>query len=97
LRQFWSIVLPLCRPALAALATLEFNWLYNDFLWALVLMSTGSKRPITSALNNLQGDFFTNSNLLAAGSLIVALPTMVVYFALQKHFVSGLTLGSTKG
>jgi multiple sugar transport system permease protein len=97
LRQFWSVVLPLCRPALAALATLEFNWLYNDFLWALTLMSTGDKRPITSALNNLQGDFFTNSNLLAAGSLIVAVPTMVVYFALQKQFISGLTLGSTKG
>jgi multiple sugar transport system permease protein len=60
-------------------------------------MSTGSKMPITSALNNLQGDFFTNNNLLAAGSLIVALPTMIVYFALQKQFVGGLTMGSTKG
>lgn len=97
LRQFWFITIPLCRPAFAALATLEFNWLYNDFFWALVLMSTGAKRPITSALLNLQGQFFTNNNLLAAGSLIVALPTMVVYFALQKQFVAGLTLGSTKG
>jgi len=97
LRQFWSITMPLCRPAFAALATLEFNWLYNDFFWALVLMSTGNKRPITSALNNLQGEFFTNNNLLAAGSLIVAVPTMVVYFVLQRQFVGGLTLGSTKG
>jgi multiple sugar transport system permease protein len=96
LKQFWSVVMPLCRPAFAALATLEFNWLYNDFFWAMVLMSTGDKRPITSALNNLQGDFFTNNNLLAAGSLIVALPTMIVYFALQKQFVGGLTMGSTK-
>jgi multiple sugar transport system permease protein len=97
LRQFWFLIMPLCRPAFAALATLEFNWLYNDFFWAMVLMSTGSKMPITSALNNLQGDFFTNNNLLAAGSLIVALPTMIVYFALQKQFVGGLTMGSTKG
>ena len=56
LRQYFGIILPLCKPALAALATLEFTWIYNDFLWAIVLMSSGDKRPITSSLNNLQGD-----------------------------------------
>lgn len=96
-RQYWKVTLPLCRAPLAALATLEFTWIYNDFLWALVLMTTGSKRPITSALQNLKGQFFTDNNLLAAGSLIIALPTMIVYFALQRHFVRGLTLGATKG
>lgn len=96
-KQFTSIIMPLCRPPLAALATLEFTWIYNDFLWALVLMSTGDKRPITSALNNLKGEFFIDNNLLAAGSLIIALPTMIVYFALQKQFISGLTLGANKG
>ncbi len=94
---FWRVILPLCRPALAALATLQFTWIYNDFFWALLLMKTGDKRPITSALNNLQGLFFTNNNLLAAGALLVAIPTIVVYIALQRHFVRGLTLGSTKG
>ena len=54
-RQFFGIILPLCRPALAALATLQFTWIYNDFLWAVVLIQSGEKRPITSALNNLQG------------------------------------------
>jgi multiple sugar transport system permease protein len=96
-KQYWKVTLPLCRPALAALATLEFTWIYNDFLWALVLMSTGDKLPITSALNNLQGQFFTDYNLLAAGSVLVALPTVVVFFALQKHFIAGLTLGANKG
>ena len=57
-----------CKPPLAALATLEFTFIYNDFFWALVLMFTGDKRPITSALNNLQGQFFTDNNLLAAGA-----------------------------
>jgi multiple sugar transport system permease protein len=52
---------------------------------------------VTSALNNLRGQFFTDTNLVAAGSIIVALPVLVVFFALQKQFVSGLTLGSTKG
>jgi len=96
-RTYRSVILPLCKPPLAALATLEVTWIYNDFFWALVLMPTGAKRPITSALNNLQGQFFTDTNLLAAGSVLVALPTLIIYFVLQRQFVRGLTLGSTKG
>ncbi len=96
-RIYWSVILPLCRPALAALTTLEFTFIYNDFFWALFLMKSGDKRPITSALNNLQGQFFTNFNELAAGALLAAIPTILVYIALQKQFVRGLTLGSTKG
>ncbi len=69
-RVWWSIIMPLCRPALAALATLEFTFIYNDFFWALMLMKSGDKRPITSALNNLQGQFFTDFNLLAAGGYL---------------------------
>jgi multiple sugar transport system permease protein len=94
---FRRVILPLTRPALAALATLQVTWIYNDFFWALVLMRTGSKFPITTALNNLRGQFFVDNNLIAAGALLVALPTLIVYFALQKHFIGGLTLGSTKG
>ena len=96
-RQYFKIILPLCRPALAALATLEFTFIYNDFLWALILINNGSKRPITAALNNLQGEFFTDNNLLAAGALMTAIPTVLVFAALQRHFVNGLTLGSNKG
>jgi multiple sugar transport system permease protein len=96
-RQYRQIVLPLCRPALAALATLEFTWIYNDFFWATVLMQTGANRPITAALNNLTGEFFTDNNLISAASLIVAVPTLVVFFVLQRQFVSGLTLGASKG
>ncbi len=96
-RQYWSVIMPLCRPVLAALATLEFTWIYNDFLWAVVLMKSGDKRPITSALANLSGQFFTDNNLVAAGSILIALPTMLVYFVLQKHFIGGLTLGASKG
>jgi multiple sugar transport system permease protein len=96
-RVWWNIILPLCRPALAALATLEFTFIYNDFFWALMLMKSGDKRPITSALNNLQGQFFTDFNLLAAGALLAAIPTLLVYIALQRQFIRGLTLGATKG
>ncbi|WP_405919539.1 carbohydrate ABC transporter permease [Streptomyces longwoodensis] len=96
-RLYWQITLPLCKPAMAALATLLSIWIYNDFFWALVLISTGDNMPITSALNNLSGQYFTDPNLVAAGALLTAIPTLIVYFLLQRQFVSGLTLGSAKG
>ena len=96
-RQYWQLTMPLVRPALAALATLQVTWIYNEFFWATVLLSRGDKFPVTSALNNLRGQFFVDTNLVAAGSIIVALPVLIVFFVLQKQFVSGLTLGSTKG
>lgn len=96
-RQFWQLTLPLCRPALAALATLQVTWIYNEFFWATVLVQSGDKLPVTSSLNNLRGQFFVDYNLLSAGSIIVALPPILVYFVLQKQFVAGLTLGATKG
>jgi multiple sugar transport system permease protein len=95
--RYWRLTVPLCRPALAALATLLTTWIYNDFFWAITLMVTGSKRPITSALANLQGQFVSNQNLIAAAAVMAAIPTLVVYILLQKQFIAGLTLGATKG
>ncbi|MEU6074271.1 carbohydrate ABC transporter permease [Micromonospora sp. NPDC047074] len=96
-RQYWQVTMPLCRPALAALATLEVTWIYNEFFWATVLMRTGDKFPVTSSLNNLRGEFFTDNNLVSAGSVLVAIPTLVIFFLLQRQFVRGLTLGASKG
>jgi multiple sugar transport system permease protein len=95
--HYFRVMLPLLRPPLASLGVLMITWIYNDFFWALVLMSNDSKRPITSALGRLQGEFVTDYNLLAAGAMIAALPTLIVFFVLRKQFVGGLTLGSTKG
>lgn len=97
LRQYWQIVLPLCRPALAALSVLQVTWVYNNFFWAVAFMRTGDKLPVTSSLQNLRGQFFTDYNLLSAGSVIVAIPTLVIFFVLQRHLRAGLTLGATKG
>jgi multiple sugar transport system permease protein len=96
-KQFYRIILPICRPPLAALATLEFTWIYNDFFWAVVLVSKGNDRPITSSIKNLSGQFLTDDNLVAAGSMLIALPTLIVYLILQKQFIGGLTLGANKG
>ena len=96
-KQYWQIIMPLTLPALAALATLEFTWIYNDFFWAVVLEQQGADRPITSSLANLGGQFFTDDNLIAAASMYVALPTLIVYLALQRYFIAGLTIGAEKG
>jgi multiple sugar transport system permease protein len=98
LSQFFRVILPLCRAPLAALATLEFTWIYNDFFWALVLLiGSPELQPITTALNSLNGTYFTNDNLKAAGALMAAAPTIAVFVALQRYFVGGLQLGATKG
>jgi multiple sugar transport system permease protein len=97
LRIWAGIVMPLCKPAIAAMATLEFTFIYNDFFWALFLMSTQDKRPITAALNTINGQYYTDYNLLAAAALLAAVPTILVFLALQRYFISGLSLGSTKG
>jgi multiple sugar transport system permease protein len=95
--RYWRLTLPLCRPAMAALATLLTTWIYNDFFWAITLISTGNKRPITSALANLQGQFVSNQNMISAAALMAAVPTLAVYVMLQKQFIAGLALGSSKG
>ena len=96
-RHYWNVILPLLRPPLAALSVLMTTWIYNEFFWAVVLIKSDNKRPITSALGRLQGEFVTDFNLLAAGAIMAALPTLIIFFILKRQFVSGLTLGSTKG
>jgi multiple sugar transport system permease protein len=60
-------------------------------------VQTGSRLPITTAINNLKGEFVNNYNLIAAGAMITVIPTLIIYFVLQRQFVAGLTLGASKG
>ena len=96
-RQYSEIIMPLCRPALAALGTLEVIWIYNDFFWPLLFIQSGDRLPITTGVKNLQGTFLSNYNLIAAGATITVIPTLVVYLLLQRQFIAGLTLGASKG
>ncbi|GAA3440309.1 carbohydrate ABC transporter permease [Kutzneria kofuensis] len=93
---FWRIILPLTRPALASLAALAFTWVFNDLLWSITVIRTDSKMPITSALLGLQGQYVSQWNVIAAGSVIAAIPTVAVFLRFQRHFVAGLALGAVK-
>jgi len=93
---FWRIVLPLTRPALASLSALAFTWVFNDLLWSITVIRTDTKMPITSALLGLQGQFVSQWNVIAAGSVIAAIPTVAVFLRFQRHFVAGLALGAVK-
>ncbi|MZD08583.1 ABC transporter permease subunit, partial [Streptomyces sp. SID5785] len=93
---YWRIVLPLARPALAALGALSFTWIFNDLLWAISVLRTETRMPITASLLNLQGQYVSQWNVIAAGSVIAAAPTVLVFLRFQRHFVAGLNLGAVK-
>lgn len=95
-RIYWQIMLPMSLPSLAALATLEFTWIFNDYLWAIILIQTDSLKPVTAGLASLQGQYTTNWPVITAGSLIAIVPTVIVFAFLQRYFIAGLTLGSGK-
>ena len=94
---FLFIIVPLVRPALAALAVLVFTFIWNDFFWALILVQSDEVRPVTAGLNALRGQWLASWHLISAGSIIAALPPVMMFFLMQKHFVAGLTLGANKG
>ncbi|MEX3955234.1 carbohydrate ABC transporter membrane protein 2 (CUT1 family) [Trinickia symbiotica] len=94
---FFRIVLPLVRPALAALGILVFTFVWNDYFWALCLTQGDDAAPITVGVAALRGQWTTAWNLVSAGSLLAALPSVAMFFAMQKHFIAGLTFGATKG
>ncbi|MCM3299517.1 carbohydrate ABC transporter permease [Streptomyces pseudogriseolus] len=93
---FRRIILPLTRPALAALSALSFTWIFNDLLWAITVLRSDTKMPITAALIGLQGQYVSMWNVIAAGSVIAAAPTVAVFLRFQRHFVAGLNLGAVK-
>ena len=94
---FWYLVLPLVRPAVAALSVLIFTFVWNDFFWATVLTQGESSKPVTAGLNALNGQFVSNWHLVSAAAILAAMPPVLMFFLMQKHFIAGLTLGATKG
>jgi raffinose/stachyose/melibiose transport system permease protein len=93
----WRVVLPLGRPAVLTMVVLVFMWTWNEFLLALVMVSDESLRTAPLGLAFFQGRNTSDEALLAAGSLIVAAPVVVVYLFLQRHFIRGMLSGAVKG
>jgi len=93
---WWRIMLPLTLPAFAAIATLEFTWIFNDYIWPLVLIRTAEKMPVTTGLAILQGQYVQDWTVIISGALFATVPTLIVFIFLQRYFIAGLTLGSSK-
>jgi multiple sugar transport system permease protein len=94
---FFKVVLPLVRPAVAALAVLVFTFIWNDYFWATVLIQGNHAMPVTGGLKSLNGIWVAQWHLVSAGSVIAAMPPVLIFFLMQKHFIAGLTFGATKG
>ena len=91
------VVLPLSLPALAVLATLQFTWIWNDFLWPLIFTQSDDKRTIMIGIVNLKGQYSVAWGVQGALSLIASLPTLLVFLFFQRFFIKGMTMGAVKG
>ena len=97
LQVLTRVVLPLSLPALAVLATLQFTWIWNDFLWPLIFTQSDEKRTIMLGIVNLKGQYSVAWGVQGALSLIASLPTLVVFLFFQRYFIKGMTMGAVKG
>ena len=94
---FFQIMLPLSVPAFVVVGIFQFTNIWNEFLFGLTVITNPAKQPITVALNNLSGSFSIEWNVVMAGAVLTALPTLLIYIILGKYFVRGIMAGSVKG
>jgi multiple sugar transport system permease protein len=97
LQVFRNVILPLARPALAALAIFTFVRHWNDFLWPLIALTRPQNYTLTVGVANLQGEFATDYGIIFAGASLAALPMIAFFFAFQKQFLEGVRMGAVKG
>ena len=96
-QTFWRLIIPMSTPALASFAIFQFLWVWNDLLVALIFLGQGDNAVLTIALAGVLGTRGENWHLLTAGAFISMVLPLVVFFALQRYFVRGLTAGAVKG
>jgi arabinogalactan oligomer/maltooligosaccharide transport system permease protein len=96
-RIFWSIIIPLARPALAITALFSFMTAWNEFILAATLMDKEDMYTAPVGLKFFVGGFSQQWGYFAAGSILVSIPVVALFLYLQKYLVSGLTAGSVKG
>ena len=97
LRIYWTVILPLARPVLATLAILSFMTTWNDFMWPLIVLTDQRRYTLPVAMASLVGQHALDIELMMAGAVVTVLPVLVVFLALQRYYIAGLTAGSVKG
>jgi multiple sugar transport system permease protein len=93
---YWRIVLPMCRPALAALGIVQLIGSWNNLMVAFVMLRTPDMQTLPVLIYLLQGETRTPYGMLMAGGLLTTLPLLVAFVMFQRHFISGITAGGVK-
>lgn len=96
-RIYWQIILPIARPALAVLAILFFTGSWNDFLWPLIVLTSGEMFTLTLAIASFVGPYDVEYGTIMAGSFLGTVPILILFLFMQRQFIAGLTSGSLKG
>lgn len=94
---YWNVILPLSKPAIAALAIFTFVRSWNDFLWPLIALNRPQNYTLPVGVANLQGEFMTDWGIIFAGAALAALPMILFFLAFQKYFLEGVRMGAIKG
>jgi multiple sugar transport system permease protein len=96
--QCWYyIILPQCKPVLAAIAIMAFMWSWNEFLGPLIYLRDQSKFPLSLGLFNMRLENFGDQTMLMAGNVLMTLPVVVIFFLCQRYFIQGMTMSGMKG
>ena len=96
LRIYWTIVLPLLRPILVTLGVFTFLSTWNDFMWPLIVLTDESRYTLPLALANLSGEHVQDTELMLAGAVVTVVPVLLLFLAVQRHYIEGILMGSVK-
>jgi multiple sugar transport system permease protein len=94
---FWRIIIPLCKPALASLAIFIFMWNWNDFIWPLIITTSTEMRTVTVGISIFEGRYLSNWGLVMAAATLAFIPMLIVFLALQRYFIQGISMTGIKG
>ena len=97
LRTFLSVVFPMIKPGIGALAIFTFVNTWNDYFLQLVMLTSDSKWTLPLAIANLQGEMSSDFGLIMAGAALASIPIIVVFITFQKYFTQGIAMGAVKG
>jgi multiple sugar transport system permease protein len=97
LRIYWSIIVPLCVPVLVTLAVFVFMSAWNDFMWPLIVLTDDAKYTLPVGLANLSREHVQDTELMMAAAVVTMAPVLLMFLALQRYYIQGITSGAVKG